>query len=519
MLCTRTTVRRCLAPAVAAAAMVITLSVTTPAVASTGVDTQHGLGSTVPKGPAKFAGPRQMGLPLGPQQVVLPTPQSPPKSTMSPQQTASAAPAASPSLSYGMGGYLCTTTDSGGNWQFCNYQNPSWTALKSGLGIAYARINVPWDTVDTWNPSTGCVYNQNSSGQWNETVGGTSSIGELIQYAAAARSAGLGLLVSLTGGNAAGNANGSSEPAYPIPGSAYGIYSTGDYQYECGMYGLSNVMNAWQVPVTRWEAFNEPESGMNAQAAAHLYVDSYYTDHNLLSRNDLLVAGSFNHRSVGQGCCAYVNGYMSQLNTDKGYWQGGGFVYSYPNAMAGHPYDDPTASGAYQTGTYSVSTQNLVNRVNAYIAGAEPIWLTEAGVWLNDPAADGSGHTFGDDVDGNYISQAYGAQGFKNLGTVSSQIQAVFWYEFQTYTGDSYDSALLGITDNSSDQTGNYNPSAGQFGVPRTSLCVLAYGDSPNPGASNAAESDTRCDFTASPNVPWTDWQDPGIPSIGQPSQ
>jgi hypothetical protein len=99
---------------------------------------------------------------------------------------------------------------------------------------------------------------------------------------------------------------------------------------------------------------------------------------------------------------------------------------------------------------------------------------------------------------------------------VSPQVEALFWYEFETYGdgksvgSDTWDSALLGITSPSWDQSGQYNPGAGQFGVPRTSLCVLAYGDSPNPSASNAAEWDSRCDFANSPQVPWYDWQDIG---------
>lgn len=367
-------------------------------------------------------------------------------------------------VSYGIGGDACTESVNG-VWRFCDYQSGAWTAFKSGLGIRYTRLTVPWDSAYTWSPSKGCVYNMNSSGYWNETFGaGNSWLAYLIFFALAARSEGLTPVVGLGSGNGVGQAGGSQEPYWPNANSSYGINGVGDYQYECGFYGLSTILKQYGVPISHWESYNEPDStqqtGNNipSNVAANYLVDAYATDHIILGLGDVLVAGGFNYGSVGSGCCTYIDGYMDALFADldaDGYYP--------PDAFSGHPYDDPTASGASRTGNVTTDTKKLLNEVNNWFAGS-PIWLTEAGVWLNDPTGDGYGSTLGADVDGSPVSQAYGAQGFKNLASVSSQIQAVFWYEFETYGdgqhqgSDTFDSALLGITSPSFDYSGLYNP-------------------------------------------------------------
>lgn len=404
---------------------------------------------------------------------------------------------------------------------FCDQSSTAWGALKNGLSLRYVRFVIPWDAVDTLSASNQCVYNQNASGQFNEVDDyGNSDIADLIRFAGAAKNAGLTVVVSLTSGQGIGPPGGPREPYWPDANSADGNASTGDYQYECGFYGLASAMRGWTVPVSFWEVYNEPDNNQSDtgtaipwNVAANYYVDAYVTDHYYLGYTDYLIAGAFNYADIDpQYCCtypiAYLVGVFDAIRT---------VGVPAPNAFSGHPYDDPTASGATDSNVKS-STQNLINSVNG-ITGSSfsgtPVWLTETGVYLHDPHSDGHGQTLGHDVNGSAINQAYGAQGFHNLATFSPQVQAVFWYEFETYGdgsnhgGDSWDSALLGITNTDWSHSGNYAPSANEYGVPRASFCVLAYGDGASPFGANPAEFDSRCDSPSSPHDPTTDWESP----------
>jgi hypothetical protein len=457
----------------------------------------------------RFAGPAQMGLPAhAPSPIkVLPDgsvvmPPLPPRES---QGGSVNGHALSPPDAYGLGGDSCTTVVNGSQ-HFCSDQSSAWTGLRNGLPLSYVRFIVPWDTVGTFNSSTGCVYNQNSSGQWNETYGGNTWVAMLIDFLDAANTNGLIPVIALGNGNGVGSFNGVQEPVWPHADGTYGLGSTGDSQYVCALYEMGNLMRAFNIPISYYETYNEPDSNAGDASCnawcvgGNYYLDAYYATRALLSRNDFLIAGAFNFSSVDNSCCTWVDGYLAHV------WSG---VIHYgwpaPGAVSGHPYNDTTFGIGANPGTH-----NLVNQTNSWFSG-EPIWLTETGVWLNDPTPYDA-TTYGEIDDGEALNQAEGAADFKALTSVS-QVKVAFWYEFETNSatqscsGDSYDSALLGIANGECTHTGLYNPGAGEYGVPRPSLCVLAYGDSPS-----GATTDSRCDLALSPQNPLTDWQDPGGP-------
>jgi hypothetical protein len=404
---------------------------------------------------------------------------------------------ATPDAVYGISGDTCTV-DSSGVYHMCDYQSSAWTDLSSGLDIVDDRIIIPWDTTDTYDATTGqCVLNTDSSGDFNEVDDSGQSIFEdLLRFVSAVETDGMVPVIALSSGNGVGEAGGVAEPYWPNADSAHGWGSTGDYQYGCGFDGIATYLHDFGVNVPFWETFNEPDSGqppnyssdVPTNVAANYYTDAYLIDHTLLGYDDDLITGAFNFSSLNSSCCGYVNDFLSDVSGNVSYYD-----IAAPNYFSGHPYDDPDLSG-YEQAVTTPSTTNLVDRVNAYFPGAS-IWLTEAGVWLNDPTPDGSGTTLSYDVNGDPYAQAWAAVGFKDLANVSSQIKGVNYYEFETYGdgvnegSDSFDSALLGVDSTPSwDQSGSL-VSSGGTAVPRASFCVLAYGDTPLD-----AVSDSRCD-------------------------
>ena len=427
-------------------------------------------------------------------------------------------PAAGLDAVVGIGGDTCTVTDSAGRWQFCDYQSGPWTALKAARDVQYARMVVPWDAFQTWNTTTqACVANTTTgtaAGSYYETDdSGGSWAGALEAFATAARNDGVVPLIGLGNGNGQGRASSATEPRYPNPRTGPTTSpSTGDQMYSCGFEGITATLAQVIGEASPIETYNEPDNDPNVgtltspERAARFYLDARAAEQALGARNPL-IAGAMNYATVDHNCCGWMDAFLTDLKAGVQ-----SFGEPLPAAISGHPYNDPTRSGACAC-LSDAGTMNLVTQVNQELAAGEPIWLTEVGVWLDDPASDGAGATLGRDVDGNPLAQAYGAQGFADLAALSPQVQAVFYYEFETYGdgldvgGDSFDSALLGISSaawGSAGQDGAYDPAAGAYGVPRASLCVLAYGDTPQ-----TAVTDSRCDFTRSPETPWTSWQSP----------
>lgn len=370
----------------------------------------------------------------------------------------------------------------------------SYTYFASNLSLGYARIFVPYDTVMTYNTfSRQCqaAYTPRGSTTWLQL---------LTDWLNAAKAAGLQPLIALTAGAGGYFYNGGTYYADPtVPNLTSG--TNDENSYICGLEGLMNQTSGMGLPVTQYEAWNEPDrsypAGMDmatrALNAYDMYVIAALTDRGL-GRSDTLPAGTF----------------ASASSTDVA---SGGFAYDYVNDLASanvfpavwsmHPYHDVQHGGSCSyVGNPSCSlteTTNALNLIdltyysyNKYYSSSYPqMWLSEAAVWLNG--------AYGSLVDGNPTAEANAAVNFLALyGQTCCQVTRDYYYEMQTVPGDSFDSALIG-TDGSSPQTGDRSNQA----VFRPSYCVLAFAMAPSSAVSTA-----NCnDYTHSPTD--SDWEDP----------
>jgi hypothetical protein len=359
-----------------------------------------------------------------------------------------------------------------------------------GLGIRYARLMIPYNALGTYDSASAtCVDTSADPNNWMWVDGAqTPTAQHVYNWLGEAQKDGLRPLISITWGNSnlAGEAD---NPTYPT--------ATG---YRCGIEALMQAAGpTWNRWVHDWEAFNEPEQGLCATDAANFAALAQQAASAAGRSSDTIVAGAF----------ASADDPLDATNhPDCGHPSGDWFIHDYvaaiktkglnPAVWSWHPYADVDASytgtpGSHQTG-------DLDTYLNQQFPTHPSFWMTEVGVALNTAA-------YGQYLDGNPLAQANGAVGFKKLAnapnqTFAGQISRIYWYQFQTYGdgasngSDRWDSALLGLT------SANWVEDGG--GVPRASYCVLAYNDSPT-----QATRDRRCDYASTPNVPWTDWEDP----------
>lgn len=400
---------------------------------------------------------------------------------------------------------------------FSYQSNPYFLDLVGGRScpgasrsICFGRIYVPWDAA-----SDGKGSFASGTCQASPAGPGTPDAAFQSEVAAAARLFGPGhLLVSLT-----------TAPA----GSPDDIWPT-DAEYECGLSALER-----QAPgITEWEAFNEPDSnyaaatsasdcahrngvwvtsgsaaqcllgsrgsggnghGGSAQAAAYWYLDAKHVDSN--PRHTLL-AGGFNYSSsrCTPSTCYYLRGYMRVLSR----------IYPRsPDAIALNPYIDvsysalaggdpvpPSSSGL-------PSAQGAIVAIDRFFPNDPPIWFTEVGVWLTDAGkepvtrncADGNPQDDGSwsaCLNGNPNAQALAAEGYLRLPGESSQVQRVYYYDFDGQN-PGWDSGLVNLS----------SPLAGPqgYGTPRTAWCVFEdyrRGDTPAAAATDAVRRGSRCD-------------------------
>ncbi|MBV9605840.1 MAG: hypothetical protein JO027_12055, partial [Solirubrobacterales bacterium] len=416
---------------------------------------------------------------------------------------------------------------------FSYESNPYFTDLLGGSGcsgsaaarsICYARIYVPWDAVNDGKGSFAsgtCAPSPSGPG--------TEAASFAAQLSAAARAVGVShVLVSLT-----------TAPA----GSPDDIWPT-DPEYECGLFGLER-----SAPGVRdWEAFNEPDSnyaaattsvnctdrngiwvpssgghqcllgsgavkpsggnghGGSAQAAAYWYRDAKQVDTN---PGHTLLAGGFNYSSsrCTPATCYYLAGYFRVLSA----------IYPHPpDAIALNPYIDvtyaalnggnpvpPAASGL-------PSAQGAIAAINKAYPSDPPVWFTEVGVWLTDSGKEPvtSGCADGNPVDlgswaaclnGNPTAQALAAEGYLRLPGESSQVQRIYYYDFDGQN-PGWDSGLVNLSASLAGAHG--------YGVPRTTWCVLyayAHGASPVAAAAAALRPGSSCQDTQQGNAPAVD--------------
>jgi hypothetical protein len=400
---------------------------------------------------------------------------------------------------------------------FSYQSNPYFLDLLGGRScpgatgaICYGRIYVPWDAA-----SDGKGSFASGTCQAAPSGPGTPDATFQAELAAATRLFGAGrLLVSLT-----------TAPA----GSPDDIWPT-DAEYECGLSALER-----QAPgVTEWEVFNEPDSdyaaatnasdcahrngvwvssgtadqcllgsrgaggnghGGSAQAAAYWYLDAKRVD---ASPGHTLLAGGFNYSSsrCTPSACYYLRGYMRVLSR----------IYPRsPDAIALNPYIDVSYSAlaggdpvpAPSSGL--PSAQGAIVAIDRFFPNHPPIWFTEVGVWLTDAGkepvtrscADGNPQDDGSwaaCLNGNPHAQALAAEGYLRLPGESSQVQRVYYYDFDGQN-PGWDSGLVNLS----------APMAGPhgYGTPRTAWCVLddyRRGDTPAAAATDAVRPGSRCD-------------------------
>jgi hypothetical protein len=401
------------------------------------------------------------------------------------------ASSAASAVTFGIGDFgLAAYGDSASFHTLCGWTGAS--CGHGGLNIRDARLNVPYDSLATYDSASGsCVNTSTDPNNWVLYNGVQTPTGQALQsWLAEAQQDGLRPLFAVS--SAVSNLT-ATEPANNprLP--------TGN-DYLCGLEGLMKAAGPeWNLWVHDWEVFNEPEQGLCASTAASFLSLAKQAATQEGRSSDTLVAGAFSNGDDP------VDG---SNHPDCGHPSGDWFIHDYvqkivslgldPSAWSWHPYNDVDAG---YTGTSSWhQTGDLVSYLNRQFPSDPSFWVTEAGVVLNSAQ-------YGSYVDGSPIGQANAAQAFKNLGNApgqaySGQISRIYWYEFQTYGdgssvgSDTWDSALLGLARPDWVEDGS--------GVPRASYCVLAYADSPI-----RAVNDSRCDYISSPNVPWSDWEDP----------
>jgi hypothetical protein len=382
----------------------------------------------------------------------------------------------------GLANILCTQPGSPTTCGGSNETSP-FAYFKHALGVRYARIFIPYDTVSTYDQQTrSCVLASTFRGP-------TSYWTELYNFLLAAQADGLDPLVSLYAGAGGYTDNGHYYADAGVPDLTT---NAGASAYLCGIEGLMTATSANNVPVNEWEPWNEPECCMSASNAATMYAYTRYASVPVLARADTIVGGAFATATAH--------------DVDPS-----GFAYAYvydllnagiqPPVFSLHPYHDVQNSwGCVQIGAGGCSTtetSNLVNMLDAaygssgHGATVPQIWLTEAGVWLN-----GMLHA---QLDNNPIAQANAAEGFLNLPRASLQITRAYYYEFQTFPGDGFDSALIA--------SGGSKPSDGDrsgLAPVRPSYCVLALGFTPAQAVSSTYYSICN-DSSHSPTD--SDWQ------------
>jgi hypothetical protein len=393
--------------------------------------------------------------------------------------------------------------------------NPYFTQLLGGPScgnsnaVCYARLYVPWDAVNNGKGSF-------SAGTCAASVSGlgTPAAAFAAELSAAARVVGAKhVLVSLT------TATSPADDIWPT-----------DAEYECGLSGLERAAPG----VREWEVFNEPDSnyavastasdcthrngvwvgsagsyqcllasrhvggnghGGSAQAAAYWYLDAKRVDSN---QDHTLLAGGFNYSSsrCTPSTCYYLGGYLRVLSA----------IYPHPpDAIALNPYIDVSYAALNGGNPVPPASSGLPSAQGAIVAidrvypSGPPIWFTEAGVWLTDhgkepvtsgcrdgnPQDDG---TWSACVNGNPAAQALAAEGYLRLPSESSQVQRVYYYDFDLQN-PGWDSGLV-----------NLSPpllGAHAHGAPRTAWCVLhnfVLGASPEAAASAALRPGPSCD-------------------------
>jgi hypothetical protein len=294
------------------------------------------------------------------------------------------------------------------------------------------------------------------------------------------------------------NGPGNPEPMAPLaatsPTDTSHIVQLNDY--ACGVYLLMWATAAAGVPVSYWEAWNEPNyqcatypphggpcpslpyvsplgagAGTGPWNAAFLWYAASQAGALISARYGVpeyvgaLTVGQAQNLGYSNAYIANVTGIAHCTSTFEPAWGCGGRSDT-PRYWAVHDYDDPSWGqwhGATIAGDLQAFETNLARTKGLDDGGALQVWVTESGTHLEDKTghdANGASHcddgdpattgTLGACVDKQPQSQYVGAQIWHALGQVyaralnSVSTTMVLWYEYALpVTASPWDSAMI----------------------------------------------------------------------------
>jgi hypothetical protein len=399
----------------------------------------------------------------------------------------------------------------------------AFTALKNDLPITWAHFDIPYDSVLYYDTATrACAF----SPAFTTSTGRAVAAQEwLTLYAELqdARTIGLTPVVVLTPGSGvpapAVTQTGSSIPG-SIPKFPVLTNATDASDYACGVEGLLGATSLTGVPVSQWEAWDEPDdacqynNGQNpcnakgppcsgtsgAGMAARLYVEAVAEDR-ALNRTDTFAAGTYSHGSIG-----YFNDYFCTLQkygTDPPVWSFHDWadVGSYP-LVGGAPlaynfdrnlYQVYAASGWPQPTVWIDEASGNITDTATTLSNGKPVPQS-----CHPLVSDNTG--LGSCLDGSPQNEAGNAQGLLNLTSQGSykpgQVTRVGWYEFQPPNASTgWDSGLVAPQQGAGDVWSQLAPDgvAGSNWLAtglRLSFCTLTHGIATGCSASSTAASD-----------------------------
>ena len=320
---------------------------------------------------------------------------------------------------------------------------PSTTAgspfatLVADAPMRYERIGMPWDEFGTSTRSR-CVAptatNSLPSG-FTGDIAKAEQLGEMP--------------LLIIGPDIWGATNGYQWPAGAQTGT-----TPNDREYKCGLQLMLKTLKSKGLTRTGMpvEAFNEPDN--SAYYVQPSQAGSYF--------GDLVATGGSQVHAIAGGFESawdqtYANAYVAAVKSS-------GYNTS-ATSWSVHDYNDTTDAGTIQncspTNLSACNHQSVSEYLTWLQSQGEPtgdVWVTESGdasyggAWLT--------HTRSEEANTAYIWEQ-----------LRSYAQHTFWYQWQTHSGDGWDSALL--------------DSSGQ---PRPSYCVIAFNETPA-----QALSDSRC--------------------------
>lgn len=320
---------------------------------------------------------------------------------------------------------------------------PSTTAgspfatLVADAPMRYERIGMPWDEFGTSTRSR-CVAptatNSLPSG-FTGDIAKAEQLGEMP--------------LLIIGPDIWGATNGYQWPAGAQTGT-----TPNDREYKCGLQLMLKTLKSKGLTRTGMpvEAFNEPDN--SAYYVQPSQAGSYF--------GDLVATGGSQVHAIAGGFESawdqtYANAYVAAVKSS-------GYNTS-ATSWSVHDYNDTTDAGTIQncspTNLSACNHQSVSEYLTWLQSQGEPtgdVWVTESGdasyggAWLT--------HTRSEEANTAYSWEQ-----------LRSYAQHTFWYQWQTHSGDGWDSALL--------------DSSGQ---PRPSYCVIAFNETPA-----QALSDSRC--------------------------